>query len=179
MSEQILIKQAQNGCHASFSQLVSMHQKRLYNYLISRCHNSYDADDVIQETFISAYKYLASYNAKWHFSTWLFTIAKRLIAKQNKFSKQYDDLSKIDICVELDELEIDENNIWIQIKKIINSDAYDLLWFFYVEELSIKEIAQVLKRSQSWVKITLYRSKKKLSINNSIKVLSDEYLMQG
>ena len=179
MTEAILIQQAQNGCHNSFSQLVKIHQARLYNYLLARCQNSYDADDVLQETFISAYKYLHSYNDKWQFNTWLFTIAKRLLKKQSKFSQQYDDLSKIDTSVELEELAIDKNNIWIQIKKIVNCDAYDLLWFFYVEELSIKEIAIICQKSQSWVKISLYRAKKKLSINNSIRVLSKDYLMQG
>ncbi len=179
MPEQNLIKRAQDGCHASFSQLVKTHQARLYSYLLARCHNSYDADDILQETFISAYKYLHSYKNKWQFSTWLFTIAKRLITKQHKFTKQYDDLSKIDTSVELEELEIDKNNIWLQIKAVINSESYDVLWFFYAEELSIKEIAQILQKSQSWVKISLYRAKKKLSINKNIRVLSNDFLMQG
>ncbi|VAW44873.1 hypothetical protein MNBD_GAMMA03-1617 [hydrothermal vent metagenome] len=177
MSERILIQQAKSGCQASFSQLIKVYQTRLYQYLLARCQNSYDADDVLQDTFISAYKYLHSYNDNWQFNTWLFTIANRLIKKQHKFSYQYDELPTIDTSVELEELSIDENNIWVQIKKVVNSQSYDLLWFFYVEELSIKEIAQILQKSQSWVKIVLYRSKKKLSINSSIIALSKDYLM--
>lgn len=179
MSEETLIQKAKDGCNASFSKLVKMHQIRLYQYLLARCHNSYDADDVLQDTFINAFKYLHSYNKKWQFNTWLFTIANRLIKKQHKFSQQYDDLSNIDISVELEEIGIDKDNIWVQVKKVVNSQSYDLLWFFYVEELSIKEIAQILQKSQSWVKIVLYRSKKKLSVNSSIRVLSKDYFMKG
>lgn len=178
MDEQKLIHEAKNGVTNSFSQLVINHQARLYQYLLARCHNSYDADDVLQETFISAYKYLHTYKEQWKFSTWLYTIANRLIGKHGKFYRQYEDLSEINASVELEEFEVDKNNIWVQIKKIVKSDAYDVLWFFYVEDLSIKEIAQILQRSQSWVKISLFRSKKKLAHSDEIKVLSKDYLIQ-
>ena len=110
MNEQELIKQALSGKTNSFSQLVKLHQARLYQYLLARCQNSYDADDVLQDTFISAFKYLHTYNNQWKFSTWLFTIANRLIGKQSKFYQQYEDLSKIDTAVELEEINIDKNN---------------------------------------------------------------------
>jgi len=183
MNEQRLIQQAQqevaNNITGSFSQLVMLYQARLHQYLLARCHSRHDADDVLQETFISAYKYLGSYNSQWQFSTWLFTIANRLIKKQNNMYNQNDELSAIDQSSELGLIAIKQNNIWIQIKKVLAADAYDVLWFFYIEELSLKEIAQILQRSQSWVKISLFRSKKKLASSENIKQLSEDFLMQG
>ena len=70
----------------------------------------------------------------------------------------------------------EKDNIWVHIKEILKQDAYDVLWFFYVEQFSIKEIAKILQRSQSWVKISLYRSKKKLLKNEIIQSLSEDFI---
>ena len=85
----------------------------------------------------------------------------------------------IDMTTELDTVSIDQSNIWLQIKKMLSATAYDVLWFFYIEELSIKEIAKILQCSQSWVKISLFRSKKKLATSKKIKVLSEDFLLEG
>ena len=179
MNELNLIVKAQSGITSCFSQLVSLYQARLYHYLLARCQSSYDAEDVLQETFISAYKYLNSYKPKWQFSTWLFTIANRLIKKQHKLYYYNSQTIIIEATDEIDSTSIDRNNVWIQVKNILNSESYDVLWFSYIEQLNIKEIAHIIKRSQSWVKISLFRSKKKLAKNKNIKTLLNDFLLQG
>ena len=178
MNEVNLIQEAKAGVTSCFSQLVILYQKRLYHYLIARCHNSYDAEDVLQDTFINAYKYIDSYQPQWQFSTWLFTIANRLIKKQHCLYYNHEEISDL-LVDEHNQPAIDRNNIWVQIKNTLKPEAYDALWFFYIEELSIKEIAKVLQHSQSWVKISLFRSKKKLANSQNMKNLSKDYLMQG
>lgn len=178
MSEALLIQEAKNGATSSFNQLVALHQLSLYRFLLARCVNKQDAEDVLQETFVSAYKYLHSYKDKWQFNTWLFTIAKRLIKNQNVYYNH--NCTEYSDNEELDSLNthrpISEDNIWLHIKKQLNEDAYDTLWLFYVEQMSLKEIAQVLKKSQSWVKISLFRSKKKLSQNRILQNLSEDVI---
>ena len=174
----MLIKQAQNGATSSFSQLVALYQPRLNQYLTARCYRDEDVDDIIQETFISAYHYIKSYNPRWAFSTWLFTIARRLLSKHNQAhsdaQKQSYDVGE-EVAV-MDDYEIDRNNIWLHIKNSISSEAYDVLWFYYAEELSLKEIAYIMKRTLSWVKISLYRSKNTLAGMTSIQELSKGFL---
>jgi RNA polymerase sigma-70 factor (ECF subfamily) len=180
MTELQLIQQSQSGDTSCFSQLVKLYEERLYHYLLARCYSSYDAEDVLQDTFISAYKYIHGYKIKWKFSTWLFTIANRLIKKQHK--SYYSNNEYLDIRDDSEQLFssiFDRNNIWIEIKNVLKADAFDVLWFYYIEELTIKEITQVLKHSQSWVKISLYRSKKKLAKNKKIQFLSRDYFLQG
>jgi len=178
MQEQQLIRQAQEGVTSSFSQLVALYQLRLYQFLFSRCHSKQDAEDVLQETFISAFKYIKSYKPEWQFSTWLFTIAKRLIKKQTHLycQLQFESIDKKTCDIELYSNTEEKDNIWVHIKEILKQDAYDVLWFFYVEQFSIKEIAKILQRSQSWVKISLYRSKKKLLKNEIIQSLSEDFI---
>ncbi|WP_395376142.1 RNA polymerase sigma factor [Marinicella sp. W31] len=178
MQEELLIKQAQNGATSSFSQLVALYQPRLCQYLLSRCYREEDVDDIIQETFISAYHYIKSYNPRWAFSTWLFTIARRLLGKHNRayFDAQNVHLDDHEEMFVVDDYEIDRNNIWLHVKKSVSVEAYDVLWFYYAEELSLKEIAYIMKRTLSWVKIMLYRSKNKLAKQASIQELSKGFL---
>lgn len=175
MNEKSLIQQAQQGSTNCFSQLVQLYQARLYHYLLARCHNAYDAEDVLQDSFISAYKYIHSYQPEWQFSTWLFTIANRLIKKQH--SQYYQEIPlTLNTIINVERPLEDRDNIWIEIKQILKPAAYDVLWFFYIEQLSIKEIAQIVQHSQSWVKISLFRSKKSLADSQEIQNLSKQFL---
>src|SRR4051794_35378927 len=65
-------------CDACFESLVRRFQVPLLHYLLRRTASRADAEDLVQESFLAAYKNLASYDSRWRFSTWLFTIANRL-----------------------------------------------------------------------------------------------------
>lgn len=178
MKEIELIHSAKNGDVDSFSKLLLLHQGALSCYLLTACKNKHDAEDILQDTFISAYKYLASYNVTWKFKTWLFTIAKRLLYKHYK-QKHNKEEPRFEQQTYIDEGGSHETNIWPIIKKHVSKQSFDVLWFFYSEEFSIKEIAQILHCSQSWVKMSLFRSKKKLGKNTEIQNLFLDLITVG
>ena len=170
MSEVDLIHESKNGVISSFEKLVALYQTRLYSFLLVRCHNQHDADDILQETFIRAYKYIKSYNAQWAFSTWLFTIARKLLIKSNPvYFQPFDDNATSSNSIAKCNQDIDSNNLWKLIKKHLNKNCYDALWFYYMEGFSIEEISSVLNKSQSWVKTNLHRSKMKLSLVSELR----------
>ena len=151
---------------------MALYQARLYSYLLARCQNSHDADDVLQETFISAFKYLKSYDAQWQFSTWLFTIARRILSKLKVvYHVTLDAINGHEPVTEQNPFELDQNNIWRLIKQDLTPASYDVLWFFYAEQASIKDIAHIMNQSESWVKTNLHRSKIKLSNNSELGML--------
>ncbi len=151
---------------------MALYQARLYSYLLARCQNSHDADDVLQETFISAFKYLKSYDAQWQFSTWLFTIARRILSKLKVvYHVTLDAINGHEPVTEQNPFELDQNNIWRLIKQDLTPASYDVLWFFYAEQASIKDIAHIMNQSESWVKTNLHRSKIKLSNNSELELL--------
>lgn len=162
MQEAELIKQAQKGVTSCFSQLVARYQVRLYSYLLARCHHPEDADDVLQETFMNAFQYIKSYQPKWAFSTWLYTIARRLLVSRHK--PYYVAIEDVELTSDsTNEFHsLDNNNFWRLIKKYVSADCYDALWFHYKEDKPIKQVADILKKSESWVKTNLHRSKMKL-----------------
>ena len=77
ISAEELARRAQAGSSACFDALVQRFARRVWRYLRGRGLSDHDADDVAQETFIKAFRYLNRYDAKQRFAPWLFTIATR------------------------------------------------------------------------------------------------------
>lgn len=76
--EQDLILKAAAGCRDSVTALVKAHQQSLYCYMLRLTGRPEIADDVVQEAFIRAITHLGRFDPRYRFSTWLFTIAKRV-----------------------------------------------------------------------------------------------------
>jgi RNA polymerase sigma-70 factor (ECF subfamily) len=70
-----LVLQAQRGDEAAFTELVHRHEHRVYTLALGMLHNPADAEDILQETFISALRGLANFRGDASFATWLYRIA--------------------------------------------------------------------------------------------------------
>jgi RNA polymerase sigma-70 factor (ECF subfamily) len=75
VSDQKLAKQAAGGDRAAFDEIVTRHRDRVYTIALRICGNRDDAEDVLQETFISAYRALPRFRGGAQLSTWLYRIA--------------------------------------------------------------------------------------------------------
>lgn len=62
-----------------FTALVQTHQKRLYNFILKNIGNPTDAEELAQQTFVEAYRALASFRGQAELSTWLLGIAMNLV----------------------------------------------------------------------------------------------------
>ncbi len=72
-----LMARVQSGETELFSLLVARYQPALRRVARSRLGRADWAEDVVQEAFFSAYKFRATYNARYSFRTWLWTILLR------------------------------------------------------------------------------------------------------
>jgi RNA polymerase sigma-70 factor (ECF subfamily) len=70
-----LIRECLSGQAEAFGELVCRHQNRLYNTVLRLVDRPEDAQDVVQDAFLSAYQSLASFNGRSEFFTWLYRIA--------------------------------------------------------------------------------------------------------
>lgn len=77
-SEVELIHAALSGDRSAAAGLVRAHQASLYAFMLRRCGRPEVAEDVVQEAFVRALTNLHRFDTRFRFSTWLFTIAKRL-----------------------------------------------------------------------------------------------------
>src|SRR5215207_10506952 len=68
------LDRARNGDREAFGRLVRRHHRRVYAAALHILGNHSDADDAAQETFVRAYKGLASFDGRADFFTWLYRI---------------------------------------------------------------------------------------------------------
>ena len=165
-TDEQLVVESLAGSTLAFAELVERYQERLLRYLLTRSTNRADAEDAVQDTFISAYRYLYSFNPQWRFSTWIYRIAIRNAARQSR--GELDELENLadedapgplEECIAASERE----NVWLTAKRLMNQNAYAAMWLRYVEDLSIKEVARALDKTQSWTKVILLRGRRSLS----------------
>lgn len=73
----VWVEAAQGGDQLAFGNLVERFQRDVYGKAFSILKNHLDADDVVQETFLRAYRALPGFRFESSFRTWLITIATR------------------------------------------------------------------------------------------------------
>lgn len=153
------------GVASAFDELVERYQERLLRFLLTRSACRADAEDAIQDTFINAYRYLASFDSRWRFSTWLYRIALRNLARQRRPVWQESEETLVGSddplqdCIDQSERE----NVWMAARRLLSDEAYSAMWLRYVEDMSVKEIARALGKSLSWTKVTLLRGRRRLT----------------
>ena len=74
-SEAALITRVRSGDHEAFYELVRPHERGIYLAALSIVHNDADAEEVIQETILKAFKAIGRFREEAKFSTWIFQIA--------------------------------------------------------------------------------------------------------
>ncbi len=171
----------------NFEEIYSSTYKQTLKYIICKCSNIEDVNDLIQETYIELYKILKNkkYMVLENYQNYVIGIAKKkiqrhygLLYKLKTFSVSYNQEEieyEIDIPDSID-FEADIVNklnaemVWKFIKKK-NIKVIKVFYLYYYSELKISQISEKLKMSESNVKNILYRTIK--DIKNNIKIEGD------
>jgi len=74
MSESELVERARQGDFDAFEALVSASEGKVYGHLLRLVGNPDDARDLLQETYLSAFRHLKSFKGDSAFSTWVYRI---------------------------------------------------------------------------------------------------------
>ena len=163
LPDEDLAVRVQQGCSASFCVLVDRHGARLLRFLCRKTGNLQDGEDLVQETFVRAYRYIYLYRPAWGFSGWLFTIAARLASTHRRRmlracaspdAEGPVDPSPLDQVSQRE----DRAGLW-NLARTLSPNQYDVLWLRYAEGLSIQEIARAIRKSQVHVRVLLYRAR--------------------
>lgn len=184
--EKKLVARAQRGNADAFRDLVEAYKDRLFAFVWRIVRNHHEAEDLVQGAFVKAYESLDSYNSKYAFSTWLFTIAYRLCLNRMRKKKALSgetDFSHIggpdgDHAVKLassEEARRLRDLIWDAVEELTPPQKAAVL-MFYREGKSCQEIGEVLDMPAVTVKSHLHRARGKLrDLLNS--ELVDDWMM--
>ena len=172
----------------TISKALKTNNQNYYNKLMSQYHNSvhFYVNDIIKNQTISndltieimgkAFINLKSYNFKYAFSTWIFTIAKNhcidYLRKNNLKTISIDELTNNDeYYFEIPSKDSNPEDLLIRkqriqlLRRLVNQLSLkyiNVVKLRYFKEMSYSEISEELNLSESTIKIRLYRARKEL-----------------
>lgn len=171
-NDQHYINKVKEGDTNSFAILVDNYKDMVFSLALKIMRNREEAEEVSQDTFIKAFRSLHSFKGDSKFSTWLYKITyNNCMDRTKRISRSYN-AQTIDTVVEnkiessesiLDSIERKERAKLIeQCLEELPEEERLILWMFYYQELSLKEIIDVTSYTQANLKVKLHRARKKL-----------------
>ncbi len=166
LSDEELASEIAEGARSLFEELISRYSMRLFYFLRHRTESDQDIEDLVQETFLKAFKGIDRFDPERKFSTWLYTIATREAVSHHRANKKMKHnpagTSSLPGPEEVVIRKEESQNIW-ELATTLPKKEYEALWLFYAEEMPIKDIARVTKKSPITVRVLLYRARSKLA----------------
>lgn len=144
-----------------FDEIYYLYSKDVYKLIYSYLFNIQDTEDILQKTFMKLYnnkKILLLENEeikKWLFRVSINNTKDLLKSPWKKLTKSLDDEIK---SYDLNKFET------FELLKFIPKDYRIPLYLYYYEGYKIKEIAKIMKKSESAIKMKLSRGKEKLRL---------------
>ncbi|MGE4285659.1 MAG: RNA polymerase sigma factor [Phycisphaerae bacterium] len=150
-----------SGSRAAFSEIVRRYTGPLLTFASSRSMNIYDAEDIVQETFLRAFSSINGFDETYPLKSWLFTIAYRLLV--SGYRKKRPSLLTEEQTGSLLQFESNDYDwVWEEAGKMGMAD-FSVLWLKYKQGMSIKEIARISGKSEPATRVILHRARKRLS----------------
>ncbi len=163
-SDEVLARLAATGDRAAFNELVQRYCRPLAEFAAARLTTFQDAEDIVQETFLRAYTAMGSFDPSYSLKNWLFTIAYRLVVSEYR-KKRPDRLSEQAaeaLTEETESASPQSSWLWNEVRKMKTSD-HDILWLRYKQDMEIEDIAAVMGKSASGIRVQLHRARKRLA----------------
>ena len=168
-----------SGDRAEFARLVDRYYEMIYRLAIKMVNNPQDAEDILQETFIKAYRHLEKFDGRSSLSTWLYRIATNealmflrrqkpdMISVDETLDTGEGDIEPIQVVdwSSLPEDELMSTEAQVYLDKAVEKLSPSLRVVFVlrdIQNLSTRETAEVLNISETAVKTRLSRARLQL-----------------
>ena len=146
---------------AEYIRIAEKYTDIVYRAALSYCKNKSDAEDAVQNTFIKLLRTDIKFSDEEHIRKWLIRVTVNECKNVWKSFWHRNIISFDELEKEPEYTEPDKNEIFSEIMKL--SKKYSIvIHLYYYEGYSVKEIAQILRISESNVQIRLMRARNKL-----------------
>lgn len=162
MDDQDLMSRIRDGDQKSFMELVDCYKKRIITLCYSYTKDSYEAEDLSQDVFVTFYKNAAKFRSECSVSTYLYKIAVSK-CKDFKRKRSIKDMLFNGFNSEVGKIEEVDEKLYIRqcIAKLPNDIKIAIVLYYYVG-LDQKEIGTILNISTRTVEGRIYRGKQRL-----------------
>ena len=176
LTDEELIQKFRRGCLASFEELIRRYETKAHNLAMRLTRNAEDAEEVLQDVFITVYRKIESFEGKSKFSSWLYRITVNAAFMKLRKRKQDQSVPLEDLMPHLQNKVIVEKNSYFmqsdsmamnnEIREALEGavsklpDDYRAVFVLRdIDGLSNKEVGDILNLSIPAVKSRLHRSR--------------------
>ena len=168
-----LVEKAQQGDSEAFGQLYDLYAQRMFRYIRIKVQDREDAQDILQEVFIKAYKGLGSLvGRELNFSAWLYAVTSNTVNDylRRKYrtpmtvtiDEDIDVPSTASPAAELDlQMGLDAARAAFQELPPLYRQVLELRYF---QEFTLDEIAKILKKTNLAVRLVQFRALQRVRI---------------
>ncbi len=173
LNDNEIISKVLSGDHQAYAIIVNRYQNYVFTLTLRMIKSREDAEEVAQDVFIKAYKYLADFRGASKFTTWLYTIVNNTcITFLRKKRLDIQSLDNEHVFATADNIDSGMRaNIVEQKSKLamvndaiglLGSDDAQIITLFYKAEQSLEEIAEILGLETNTAKVRLHRARTRL-----------------
>ena len=143
----------------SYEQTVRKYAQNISSACMMRLQNWADAEDCFQNTFIKLYQKSPDFKDENHLKAWLLRVAINECKNLLRDSRRH---LSLDAALQLPapSAEDDADLSWALMK--LDPDYREVIYLHYVEQMKVREIADVLGKNPNTVKTLLHRGREKL-----------------
>ena len=153
-----------------FISAVKRNSQRLFLIALSFTKNTDSSEDLLQNVFLKLWQYSKLFKNTEHMDKWLTAVCVNECRNfiKSPFRKHHADLNEFTEAEKFDSTEY--YDIFNAVMSLPEKER-TVVHLFYYEDLPVREIARLLKQSESSAKTRLYRARKKLK-----EKLGDEWI---
>ncbi|TVQ33678.1 MAG: RNA polymerase sigma factor [Phycisphaeraceae bacterium] len=171
-TEQKIIERAVKGDKAAAERLIKAHQASLYAYMLRISGRPDVAEDIVQDAFVRVLTHLDRFDPRYRFSTWLFTIAKRLYVNAcQKHKPRYDseivdgwrgvDSAPSSPTIDTEVRGNARDALQIALGEL-SAEQREIILLFHQQDWPIAQIARHMDMPDGTVKSHLHRGRQKM-----------------
>ena len=165
---------ARQGDEEAFGALVQQHSRKVFQLAFRMMRNEQDAEDVVQECFLRAYRQLGRFEARADFGTWLYRIAANcavdmMRTRGHRMNARAEPLDETAPLPEVGRPGPERLAVSAEIDRLVNDALADLtaieraaFTLRHHEGRSIDEICRTLNLGKSAAKHAVFRAVRKL-----------------
>lgn len=173
LNDNEIISKVLRGDHSAYAELVNRYQGYVFTLALRMVKTREDAEEVAQDTFVKAFRYLADFRGASKFTTWLYTIVNNTaisFLRKKKLAVHSLDTEPVFATIDGQDSGFRSNLVEQKSKQAMVSRAIDMLapddaaviTLFYKHEQSLEEIARILKVETNTAKVRLHRARTRL-----------------
>ncbi|MGL5576898.1 MAG: RNA polymerase sigma factor [Sarcina sp.] len=175
--ESALVNGLMKSNDEAFDYLLDIYGDDILRFCYMKVNDVGVAEDLTQETFINVFKYIQKFRGKSSLKTWIYKIALnqcREYYRKNKYATgSIIEILDVNIRAEFDLeeeiLELIDNEFIADSLTELKGEYRDIIYMFYYKDMTIRDIAMILKENENTVKTRLRRGRSALG-----KVLKEE-----